>query len=186
MENDLCARRENYEKEDAASDYEQKKTQDEEELGYGIQIYKQPEQEQHEEISSQKLYKQEAEKTLHSSSTLLLPAVKVPEETHETFQEIKAKLPLSNLSGVDSLCVITYIQDLEEKTSEALHKAKHYRDLAEKLRGECLNNQYIMEKKVEQVRSFWRNSIGEGSTRAGLMVRRAVQRTKKQCVQEVI
>lgn len=124
-----------------------------------------------------KLYSQEARKTVNSGiTTLLLPAVSIPEKSHESSKEIKEKLPiLSDLSGVDSVSVISYIQSIEDKEAKALHLAKHYRDLAERMRNESLKKQFAMEEKFQLIRGFWRNQIKEGSSRAGLIVQKALQ-----------
>ncbi|SMN01767.1 hypothetical protein SPONN_26 [uncultured Candidatus Thioglobus sp.] len=122
------------------------------------------------------LYNHEASKTIDSTAALLLPTVRVPDNDHETSEEIKTQLPISDLSGIDSVCVVDYIQNVEAREAKALRLAKHYRDLAESIRSKSIKKQFAMEEKVELVRSFWRNEIKEGSSRAGLMVRRALQR----------
>lgn len=134
----------------------------------------------HEDIRNceKERYDQEADKALTSMTTLLLPTVAVPEKKHETSQEITSKLPLSKLSKIDSVCVIRYIQSVEDKTAQAVHLAKHYRDVAETMRSESIKNQFAMEKKVEVIRGFWRNKIKEGSSRAGIMVQRALQQSQ--------
>lgn len=121
-------------------------------------------------------YNQEASKSLHSMTSLLLPNVEVPIKDHETSNEIKSKLLLSNLSGIDSVCVVAYVQNVEDKAAKALRLAQHYRNLAERIRSENIKQQFAMEKKVELVRGFWRNQIKEGSSRAGRMVQRALMR----------
>lgn len=105
-----------------------------------------------------------------SSSTLLLPSVAIPDADHEKSQALRSKLPLSNLTGVESVCVISYIQESQDKATKALRLAQYYRNIAENMRSEKLKQ----SETVKLVRNFWRNKIYEGSSRAGKMVQKAL------------
>ena len=78
---------------------------------------------------------------------------------HEESEVLKSKLPLSNLASIDSVHVVSYIQQSQDKTATALHLAQHYRTVAENVRSESLKRQKEAEEKVEIVRNFWRNKI---------------------------
>ncbi len=60
------------------------------------------------------------------------------------------------------------------KTKKALEEAQFYRDLAERIRTEKRLAISELNSKVELVRSFWRNKVCEGSTRAGKLVKKAL------------
>jgi hypothetical protein len=94
-----------------------------------------------------------------SSSSLLLPCVSIPEEKHESAKEILAKLSVSTLSGVDSVSVVSYIQ---EKTTDAFLLARHYRDIAEKVRIEHIEATQKMNNELQVVESFWRKKDVQG------------------------
>lgn len=117
----------------------------------------------------------EALSSSQESGILLLPLVPVPDRKHESAQEITSKLPLSGLSNVNSVDVVSYIQRTQDKTTNALHLARCYRDLAERLKKEKYETEQKMNDKVEVVRNFWRNNIHEGHTRAGKMVQKALK-----------
>lgn len=124
------------------------------------------------------LYMNIMKETLKSSScgTLLLPSVSVPDEKHESAKKILSKLSVSTLSGVDSVSVVSYIQNMQEKNRDALCLAQHYRDMAERFKKEKLEATQKINAEVEVVRNFWRNNIKEGRTRAGKMVQKALMR----------
>lgn len=82
----------------------------------------------------------------------------MPDNSHEKYQEIQSKLPLSSLSGVESVRVVSYIQNIQEKATEAIRLAQHYRNVAENIRGEKLKKEIEMETRVASVRNFWRNN----------------------------
>ena len=65
----------------------------------------------------------------NSSNTLLLPSVVVPDNS-------LLKLPLSSLSGVESVRVVSYIQNIQEKATKAICLAQHYRNVAENIGSE--------------------------------------------------
>lgn len=94
-----------------------------------------------------------------SSSTLLLPSVAIPDADHEKSQALRSKLPLFNLTGVESVCVISYIQESQDKATKALRLAQYYRNIAENMRSEKLKKQSETEVKVKLVRNFWRNKM---------------------------
>ena len=102
--------------------------------------------------------------------TLVLPTVCIPDCKHESAQEISAKVPIADLSSLDSVSTISFIQNIQDRTTDALSLAQYYRNIAEQMRKEKLEMKDVMNKKVESVRNFWRNCIMEGKTRAGRIV----------------
>ena len=54
-------------------------------------------------------------------------------------------------------------------------KVAYYRDLAEELKRDNRRLHVEMSEKVETVRKFWRNSILEERTRAGIMIMLAIR-----------
>lgn len=113
--------------------------------------------------------------TSPTNQVLSLPSVRVPEKSHESAEEIKSKIPIASLSGVESVSVVSYVQEAQKKTVDALHLAQYYRDLAEKMQDQKIENEETMKRKVKRMRNFWRNNILEGSTRAGKILRNALQ-----------
>lgn len=127
------------------------------------------------EVQQQLVYENIMKDTMKSSSsTLLLPSVPVTHEKHESADEILSKLSVASLSGVDSVNVVSFIQNIQEETGKALCLAKHYRDVAETVKKRQLQEKEKVNDEVEVVRKFWRNNIKEGSTRAGKMVQMAL------------
>lgn len=128
---------------------------------------------QHEMASCQELlYQHVADDSMQKNSfdALLLPSTSLPatcEERVKSYVEVK---------GIDRVNLVSSIQLEQEKTRKALEQVRYYRNLAEKLRKEKRNTVLVLNDKIELVRDFWRNKILEGSTRAGKMVQRALNR----------
>ena len=109
IKEDLCARwrdrRTNYEKEEKLSKDNEQAVEE--------KLVKQKEIDrkcQKEIMDCQAdLYDHEASKTTNAMGALLLPTVQVPDQDHETSQQIHAKLSISKLSRVDSVSVVSYI-----------------------------------------------------------------------------
>ena len=183
LDNELCARwrdrRINYEKEIEGEKEQMEKEPNEEQQDLRKGCHEESISYHHEKRTSyqkEKYYEHEAKKSIDTKTTLLLPIITVPDKSHETSQEILSKLPLTSLSGIDSVCVVSYIQSLEDKTTSALQSAKYYRDIAEKIREENINSEFEMEKRLQRIRGFWRNQINEGSSRAGKIVQMALNK----------
>ena len=59
---------------------------------------------------------------------------------------------------------------------QALLLARQYRDAAEVCQNEKREMKYNLEKKIEVIRSFWRNKVVEGGSRSGRILRAALIR----------
>lgn len=117
------------------------------------------------------VYEDVAASTLHKNSDiLLLPSVLVPEvlDTPSTIPE--------SVTGVERVAVMTALQTERQKTLKAYREAQYYRNLSERIRKEKRVLANSLHEKIELVRDFWRNNIKEGSTRAGRMVQKALQK----------
>lgn len=68
-----------------------------------------------------------------------------------------------------------YIYETIQDKELAILKARSYRDQVESLQEENRNVVSTMNKRIQAVRTFWRNKIAEGSRRAGRCVLNAVQ-----------
>lgn len=131
--------------------------------------YRQIKEKCQQEIAScqEELYRCVAENSMQKNSydTLLLPSVNTPTALQTTYEGI----------DIHRLNFVSSIRLEQEKTRKALEKARFYRNLSERLRKEKRNVVDSMNDKVELVRDFWRNNIMEGSTRAGRMVKKALE-----------
>ena len=63
-----------------------------------------------------------------------------------------------------------YISQLSSERDAALEEAHSYRIQVDELRTKNRKLHCEMNDRVDVIRNFWRNSIAEGSTRAGLCV----------------
>lgn len=125
-----------------------------------------------EEISSCQthLYNGIAEDSMKKDKcdSLLLPAINIPAASATHYKHYGVK-------GIDRVIFASAIKKEQEKTHKALEDAIFYRNLAERLRKEKRQAVSNMNDKVELVRDFWRNTILEGSTRGGRMVKKALE-----------
>lgn len=105
-----------------------------------------------------------------ANEALLLPSVLVPETS-----AVELAIPKS-ITGVDHVAVVSALKIEQQKTVRAHREAQCYRNLSEQMRKENRELARSFNEKLELVRDFWRNNIKEGSTRAGRMVQKALQR----------
>ncbi len=119
------------------------------------------------------VYREVCELSLNSSNdeALLLPSVVVPDSV--TSDDIISRL---NVTGMERVTIASCIQLEREKTKKALQDAQFFRNVAERLKTEKRELASKMSDKVELVRDFWRNTVREGSSRAGKMVQRALDK----------
>lgn len=68
------------------------------------------------------------------------------------------------------------IEAARQERDQALMLAQQYRNVAEACRGEKREMKYEIERKIELVRSFWRDQIIEGGSRSGRILRAALIR----------
>ena len=71
--------------------------------------------------------------------------------------------------------VKSYVATVMAERNEALAEYKHYRDIAERLQKEKRQLHNELSQKCERVRDFWCNTLLEGGSRGGLMVREALK-----------
>ena len=83
---------------------------------------------------------------------------------------------MEKLPPVERYAMETYIQELKDKELEAVQKAKMYRSRCEDLVVACKKVEIKSLKRELSVRQFWRNSVHEGSSRGGLMVKLALSK----------
>ena len=108
-----------------------------------------------------------------TNEALLLPSVSVPDTSG--VESVKLSIPPS-ITGVDRVAVVSALRMEQQKTAKACREARCYRNLSEQMRKENHKLAGSFNEKLELVRNFWRNNIKEGSTRAGRMVQKALQR----------
>ena len=123
-------------------------------------LEKQREQQEKEEHNSevQRKYRVLAQEALYSETdSLLLPDI-------------------SALSNADEIPVKTADSSVKQALKDALCQVQSYRNLAERLQREKRELKHQMEEKTEVVVDFWRNKLLEGSSRAGKMVKCALQK----------
>ena len=121
------------------------------------------------------LYQHVVDESMQNDSfdALLLPPVTgITSNSTATHEKV-----IEESNGIERVDHARAIKLEKEKTKKALDQAQYYRNLAEKLRREKRNAVNVMNNKIEVVRDFWRNKILEGSTRAGRMVREALNAT---------
>ena len=87
-----------------------------------------------------------------------------------------ANRAMEKLPPVERYAMETYIQELKDKELEAVQKAKTYRSRCEDLVVACKKVEIKSLKRELSVRQFWRNSVHEGSSRGGLMVKLALSK----------
>ena len=71
-----------------------------------------------------------------------------------------------------------YISQLTKERDNALKVARSYRDQVDGLRSSNRKLFCEMNDKIDVIRTFWRNNIAEGSTRAGRCVQMAIKKMK--------
>ena len=108
-------------------------------------------------------------------SSLLLPPFVQKCGSVKVFVEGTNNLVLSTASR---MTVEHYISQLSNERNAALEEARSYRNQVDELRTKNRKLHCEMNDRVDVIRNFWRNSIAEGSTRAGLCVLSA-QKNKK-------
>ena len=69
-----------------------------------------------------------------------------------------------------------HVQHARVERDDALRLVKFYRDRVEDLVKQKRDLRYSLESQVDRVRTFWRNHIIEGESRAGKMVRASLFR----------
>ena len=87
-----------------------------------------------------------------------------------------ANRAMEKLPPVERYAMETYIQELKDKELEAVQKAKMYRSRCEDLVVACKKVEIKSLKGELSVRQFWMNSVHEGSSRGGLMVKLALSK----------
>ena len=67
-----------------------------------------------------------------------------------------------------------YITNLSKERDEAVKAARSYRNQVDDLQSRNRKLYCDMNNKIDVIRTFWRNNIAEGSTRAGRCVQQAI------------
>lgn len=91
-----------------------------------------------------------------------------------TAHDEEEKLKKLKITGIQRVGVQRIINSLKQEKAKALHHARVYRNVAEKLKSRHRKEMANMSNKVEIVRDFWRNQLAEGCSRSGLMVKLAI------------
>ena len=71
-----------------------------------------------------------------------------------------------------------YISQISSERDTALEEARLYRNQVDELRSQNRKLHCEMNNRVDVIRNFWRNTIAEGSNRAGLCVQNALRKRK--------
>lgn len=112
-------------------------------------------------------YHQDCINSISDSGCLLMPSVRIP--------DLECITVSGTVSGIEKVTVKSYVATVMEERNEALAELKHYRDIAERLQKEKRQLHDELSQKCERVRDFWRNTLLEGGSRGGLMVRQALK-----------
>ena len=107
-----------------------------------------------------------------SSPSLLLPAFVPPMEKVEVFVK-------ESNDVLEKMAAKQYIESLREERQAAIRSARLYRSQIDELRKKNRKLHREMHDKIDTIRDFWRNNIAEGSSRAGLCVKLAIQKPSK-------
>lgn len=81
-------------------------------------------------------------------------------------------------SAIERCVAASYIKQLEDERNKAVREALLYRNLAEQMRKEKRDTHHKMSRQCETIRDFWRNTLVEGCSRSGKMVRQAMLNKK--------
>ena len=103
-------------------------------------------------------------------------AINTPETPCE-YEAAAETIIEKNLGPVERYAVHAYIGELKKQESDAVDFARIYRDKMEKCQLEQKQKAVEMKIKQQEQREFYRNSIQEGRSRAGHILRMAM--TKK-------
>lgn len=106
------------------------------------------------------------------SPSLLLPAFIPPME------KVEVLVKESN-NVIEKMAAKQYIEYLHEEQKAAISSARLYRSQIDELRKKNRKLYCEMHDKVDTIRNFWRNNIAEGSSRGGMCVKLAKQKTIK-------
>jgi hypothetical protein len=123
-------------------------------------------------VCEKEVYKTVAEASHNEEfDALLLPSMSTSTSPLDSSDDVAANI---GVSGVARVYFNNKIRLEREKRIKAVQEAQAYRNMAETMRREKRQIVNTMNEKIEVVRDFWRNNIKEGSSRAGIMVRRAL------------
>jgi hypothetical protein len=86
---------------------------------------------------------------------------------------------ISQLPGIKKWCVDKYIQELKDAEKAAVQKARLFRDRCEDLVIATKKAEHEAIKREYRIRQFWRDSIHEGTTRGGRMLRESLKKSGK-------
>ena len=104
-----------------------------------------------------------------SSPSLLLPAFIPP------LEKVEVNVKETN-NVIEKMSAKQYIETLREERHAAIRSARLYRSQVDELRRKNRKLYCEMHDKIDTIRNFWRNNIAEGSSRAGMCVKLAMQK----------
>ena len=104
------------------------------------------------------------------SPSLLLPAFIPP------LENIEVVVKESN-NVIGKMVAKQYIECLREERHAAISSARLYRGQIDELRKKNGKLYCEMHDKVDTIRNFWRNNIAEGTSRGGMCLKLAKQKT---------
>ena len=107
-----------------------------------------------------------------SSPSVLLPAYVPPLEDINV--QVKGSNRLAKISAKH------YIGCLVTERNEAVLSAQLFRNQVDQLRSKNRKLYCEMHDRIDTIRNFWRNNIAEGSSRAGMYLKMALQKPKSQ------
>ena len=107
-----------------------------------------------------------------SSPSVLLPAYVPP------LEDINVQVKGSN--GLAKLSAKHYIGCLVTERNEAVLSAQLFRNQVDQLQSKNRKLYCEMHDRIDTIRNFWRNNIAEGSSRAGIYLKMALQKPKSQ------
>jgi hypothetical protein len=90
-----------------------------------------------------------------------------------------AQCIVSKLPPIEQICVNKFISELKDKEKEAITKAQIYRNRCEDLILSAKRAEQNAMLREYRVREFWRNSVQEGGTRGGRILRESLKKYGK-------
>lgn len=89
------------------------------------------------------------------------------------FEKVSREIFERKLGPVERVAINAYIKELKEREANAVTSARIYRDKMEKCQLQQKRKAAEGLFRQQEIREYYRNSIQEGRTRAGLMIRKA-------------
>lgn len=101
-----------------------------------------------------------------------------PKEKPCEFEGAAETVMQQNLGVVERYAVAQYVKELRERERSAVGLARMYRNKFEESQAEKVRSELTAVLRQQEQRQFYRNSIQEGGTRAGLMLKLAKEKAQ--------